>query len=88
MAKLDNDDLKAIKDLIEVTVEDVVERKGVATIDHIGHLPKKDEFYGTMDKVMGELKAIRKGQAVQSHLLSDHGDRIDRIESRAGISSD
>jgi hypothetical protein len=70
MAKLDNDDLKAIKDLIEVTVEDVIERKGVATMDHIGHLPTKDEFYGTMDKVMGELKAIREEVAVVDHILS------------------
>ena len=30
MAKLDSDDLKAIKDLIEVTVEDVIERKELA----------------------------------------------------------
>jgi hypothetical protein len=48
MAKLDGDDLKAIENLIEVTVEDVIERKGVATTDRIGHLPTKDEFYGKM----------------------------------------
>ena len=88
MAKLDSDDLKAIKDLIEVTVEDVIERKELVTKSDIRYLPSKDEFYGKMDKVMGELKAIREEQAVQSHQLSDHGDRIDRIESRLDIPSD
>ena len=88
MAKLDNDDLQAIKDLIEVTVEDLIERKELVTKSDISHLPTKDEFYGTMDKVMGELKAIREEQAVQSQHLSDHEDRIERIESRVGVSSD
>jgi len=36
MAKLDNDDLKTIRELIEVTVEEVIDRNGVATKDHIG----------------------------------------------------
>ena len=66
MAKLDNDDLKAIKDLVEVTVEETIENKELVTKDDIGHLPTKDDFYGMMDKVMGELKAIREEQAVQS----------------------
>ena len=88
MAKLDNDDLKAIKDLMEVTIDEAIENKGLVTKDHLGNLPTKDEFYGKMDELMGELKAIREEQAVQSHQLSDHGDRIDRIESRLDIPSD
>ena len=36
MAKLDNDDLRTIRDLIEVTFEEVIDRNGVATKDHIG----------------------------------------------------
>jgi hypothetical protein len=88
MAKLDNDDLKAIKDLIEVTVEEVIDKKGVATKDHLGNLPTKDEFYGKMDDVMGELKTIREEVAVLGHQVSDHDDRIEKIESHQGISSD
>jgi len=45
MAKLDSDDLKAIKELIEVTVEDVIEKKELVTEADISHLPTKDEFY-------------------------------------------
>lgn len=81
MATLDDSDLKAIKGLIEVTIEEVIERNGVATKDHIGHLPTKDEFYGTMDKVMGELKAMREETAVLAHQVSEHSDRIDKLET-------
>jgi hypothetical protein len=88
MAVLDGNDLKAIKDLIEETVEDVIEKKELVTKADISHLPTKDEFYGKMDEVMGELKAIREEQAVQSHQLSNHEDRIEKIESHLGISSD
>ena len=60
MAKLDSDHLTAIKDLMEVTVEEVFDRKQLVTKDHFGNLPTKDEFYGKMDQVMGELKATRE----------------------------
>ena len=78
MAKLDNDDLKAIKDLMEVTMD---ERPDGMLDEKLGYLPTKDDFYGMMDKVMGALKAIREEQAVQSQHLSDHDDRIEKIES-------
>ena len=83
MATLDNDDLKAIKALIEVTID----KKELAVKEHMSHLPTKDEFYGKMDEVMGELKTIRDEQALQSQRLSDHDDRIEKVESYLGISS-
>ncbi len=88
MATLDKDDLKAIKGLIEVTVDEVLETKGLVTKENIRHLPTKDEFYSKMDEVVGELKAIREEQPLQSYRLSDHEDRIQKIESHLGISSD
>ncbi|HEY3310335.1 MAG TPA: hypothetical protein VGK00_01735 [Anaerolineales bacterium] len=87
MATLDNDDLKAIKGLLEVTIDEAIETKALVTKDDIGHLPTKDEFYGKMDDVMGELKAIREEQAVQGHQLSDHEERIEKIEDHLGTSS-
>jgi hypothetical protein len=36
MAMLDNDDFKAMKDLMQVTIDEVVESRGLVT---------KDEFY-------------------------------------------
>jgi hypothetical protein len=86
MATLDNDDLKAIKGLIEVTIDEAMEEK-LVTKDDIGHLPTKDEFYVKMDEVVGELKAAREEQAVQIHQLSDHADRLEKIESNLGLSS-
>jgi len=86
MATLDNDDLKAIKNLMEVTIDEAVEEK-LVTKDDLSHLPTKDEFYTKMDEVMGELKTIREEQSLQRQHLSDHDDRIDKIESHLGISS-
>jgi hypothetical protein len=86
MATLDNDDLKAIKNLMEVTIDETIEEKLVAKED-LSLLPTKDEFFTKMDEVMGELKTIREEQALQSQHLSDDDDRIAKIESNLGISS-
>jgi hypothetical protein len=40
-----------------------------------------------MDEVMGELKTIREEQTLLSHRISDHEDRIEKIETHVGISS-
>jgi hypothetical protein len=86
MATLDNDDLKAIKNLMQVTIDEAVEEK-LVTKEDLSHLPTKDEFYTKMDEVMGELKTIREEQSLQSQHLSDHNDRLEKIESHLGISS-
>lgn len=84
MATLDNDDLKAIKDLMEVTLDERLDEK---LNERLGYLPTKDEFYLKMDEVMGELKAIREEQTVQSQHLSDHADRLDKLEPGQEASS-
>jgi len=55
--------------------------------DEIKHLPSKDDFYGKMDEVMGELKAIREEitivggrQSENSDQLEDHEERIAKLE--------
>jgi hypothetical protein len=83
MATLDNDDLKAIKALIEVTIDE----KELVTKSDISHLPTKDEFYEKMDEVMGELKTVREEQTLLSHQVSDHEDSIEKIKDHLGISS-
>lgn len=87
MATLDNDDFKALKDLMQVTIEDAIETKGLVTKKDISHLPTKDEFYTKMDEVMGELKIIREEQTLQSQHLSDHDDRLEKIEDHLSIPS-
>ena len=86
MATLDNDDLTALKSLMEVTIGEAIEEK-LVTKDDVGHLPTKDEFYGKMDEVMGELKAMREEVAISSHQVADHSDRLEKLESHIGISS-
>jgi len=56
--------------------------------EKLSYLPTKDEFYTKMDGVMTELKAIREEQPLQSNRLSEPEDRIEKIESHLGISSD
>lgn len=77
MATLDSNDLKAIKDLMEVTIEEAIE-KSLAT---------KDEFYEKMDEAMGELKAIREEVTVLGHQVSDHEARLEKLESDQDMSS-
>ena len=84
MAKLDDADLKAIKGLIEVTIEE----KELVTKEDISQLPTKDDFYEKMDEVVSELKAVREEVSVLSHQVSDHDDRIEKVENHLGISSD
>ena len=86
MATLDNDDLKAISQLIKVNIDEAIEEK-LVTKDDISHLPTKDEFYTKMDEVVGELKASREEQTLLSHRVSDHEDRIEKIESNLRITS-
>lgn len=87
MAILGYDDLEAIKGLISVTIDEAFEKKELAIKEKLSRLPTKDEFYTKMDEVMGELKAVREEQALQSQHLSDHDDRIEKIGSYLGISS-
>ncbi len=39
-------------------------------------LPTKDDFFGKMDEVMGELKAIREEHALQGNTVSNHTDQL------------
>jgi len=66
-----------IKDLDEI--EKIVDEK---IEDRTKNLPSKDDFFTKMDEVMGELKAIRENTTVLSHQVSEHDDRIVKIEKK------
>lgn len=38
----------------------------------------KDDFYDTMDKLFGEIKAVREEMPIVSHQLADHEVRISK----------
>ena len=48
--------------------------------EKIKFLPTKDEFFDSMDKLMGELKTIREQQEIITGKTSDHEDRIIKLE--------
>jgi hypothetical protein len=87
MATLDNDDLKAIKALMEVTIDEAIETKGVVTKADISHLPTKDEFYEQTGEILKRLTDVEEEKDVLSHHVSGHSDRIEKIESHQGMPS-
>lgn len=62
--------------------------------EEIKHLPSKDDFFGKMDEVMGELKTIREEvtllggrQSETSDQLEDHEERIGKLEEIIPLSA-
>lgn len=66
-----------IKDLdeIEKIVDEKIEEK-------TKNLPTKNDFITKMDEIMGELKVIRENTDVLPHQVSDHEQRITKIERK------
>ncbi len=67
-------------------VEKVVEiNESVSGLkDKIGLLPTKEEYFSSMDKLMGEVKTIRELQEASGHQLADHSDKLESHEERIG----
>jgi predicted nuclease with TOPRIM domain len=82
---LTDDDLKALRELMEVTIEEKLDESLDAKIKY---LPTKNEFFNKMDEVMGELKAIREETTVINHRHKNHEDRIERIETHLNLPAD
>ena len=77
---LTNDDFKNIKDLVKITLN---EDETLIRKDDIKHLPSKEEFYASEDRLMTELKAFREEMTILSGLhqkVNDHEERIENIE--------
>jgi hypothetical protein len=85
MATLDDDDLKAIKNLIEVTFDEKLDEK---LDDKLSHLPTKDEFYEQAGEIVKRLDNLEVEKDVLSHQVSEHRDKLEKIESHLGLSSD
>jgi hypothetical protein len=88
MAKLDDEDMKAIKDLMEVTIDEAIEKNELVTKSDISHLPTKDEFYEQTEKILKRLDDLEVDKDLLSHRVSDHEDRITNLETKVGSSAD
>lgn len=61
MANLNPGDLNAIKDLIEVTLDEKLDRKFKEKFDkQLGFLPTKDEFFAETAKIYKKMEDIVK----------------------------
>ena len=55
--------------------------------DSLRLIPTKEEFFNSMDELMGEVKKVREEQEVIGGTLSEHSDRLGKIEEKVGITS-
>ena len=88
MASLDDADLKAIKDLMEVTIDEAIDNKELVTKKDISHLPTKDEFYEQTGKILKRLDDIEEEKDVLSHRVSNQEDRIKNLETKLRTTAD
>ena len=82
-ATLDGNDLKAIKDLIEATIDE----KELVTKSDLSHLPTKDEFYEQTGEILKRLDDLEIEKDLLSNRVSEHEDRIEKVESALRQSS-
>ena len=53
----------------------------------INHLPTKDEFFGKMDKVVGELQKLRDEVVITGHHYEKTNKRVNLIDKHLGINT-
>lgn len=76
-------DLKAIRDLVKITIDEELEEK---LNEKLKYFPSKEEFFEGLDKIIGELKTIREQHDIISHkVYEDHEPRITKVEKRLKI---
>ena len=90
---LTKDDLNKIQLLITAgsvpIIKEISEIKDeIKEVKESIHLiPTKEEYFNSMDKLMGEVLKVREEQAVTGNVLSDHNDRLEKLEQKVGIVS-
>lgn len=86
---LTNNDLKLIKDVMKVTIDEELHVKLDEKFEEkLKYLPTKDEFFDREDKLMGELKNIREEITMLSDInrkVNDNEERIEKVEKKVNI---
>lgn len=81
---LTKNDVIQIKSMIEVTLEVKLEEKFNEKLTEINktmsHLPTKQEFFDSMDKLMTEVKKSQQEELVNTHRLNNYESRITKVE--------
>jgi hypothetical protein len=90
---LTDEDLNKIQILITANSSQVANQIGeikeeIQTMKRsINLLPTKEEYFDSMDKLMVEVKKVREEQEVIGETLSQHNDRLETLEEKAGVVS-
>ncbi len=77
MANLTQDDLDAIKGLIEVTLDEKLEEKFT---EKLGSLPSKDEFYEQTTKLLKKMEDMEVSIDILDNRTSKHTDQIEDLQ--------
>lgn len=67
-------------DTIKEAVAEVIKESGIVTKKDLEYLPSKEEYYKREDKMMGELKKISENITILTSQVSNHSDRIEKLE--------
>lgn len=67
---------RVIKEIDEVK-EEIREVK-----EQVKFLPTREEYFDSMDKLMGEVKKVREEQEVIGGKLSEHSDRLEKVKKK------
>ena len=78
MATLDNDDLKAVKSRVDVSLDEKLDEK---LEDKLSHLPTKDEFYKQTSKILKRLDDLEESMDIVSSRHAEHSDKIEALEN-------
>ncbi len=73
--------VRKITDATRVALEELIEEKGLITKDDLKYLPSKDEFYKETLKILKKLDDLEIEKDTLSHQVSDHSDRIEKLEN-------
>lgn len=82
---LTNNDLKLIKNVMKVTIDEELDEK---LEEKVKYLPTREEFFDREDKIMNELKTVREEITILSDLnrkVNDHEERIEKVEKKLAI---
>lgn len=88
---LTKNDLSQIKLLITVgssqifnEIEKIKEEiQGVK--EQVNLLPTKEDYFSSIDELMGEVKKSREEQTTISGQLSNHSDRLEKLEEKVDV---
>lgn len=70
-------DFDKFEKLIRHVVDDELDKK---IPNFIKYLPTKDDFFGKMSELMGEVKAMRESQEIHAGTHTEINDRIEKLE--------